>query len=223
MHIKHIEIGNFRKLSAVRIDFSEKYTVFVGANNSGKTSAMTALQKFLGKSKKFSIHDFTLGHWPKINQAGAAWEASAAKDEKPEDFDWGDWLPFLDVWFSVEKHELHRVQKILPTLDWNDEPIGVRLCFGPKDAKAREMFRQEFLIARSAVTAILAHSLNVTHNPDKAVDGIKPGRPFTLWPDSMMAFLDGKLNSVFSINTYLLDPAKLVDPKKDWHNHNSYP
>ena len=44
MHIQHIEVGNFRKLKAVRIDFSETSTVFVGANNSGKTSAMVALR-----------------------------------------------------------------------------------------------------------------------------------------------------------------------------------
>lgn len=43
MHIQHIEVGNFRKLKAVRIDFSETNTVFVGANNSGKTSAMVTL------------------------------------------------------------------------------------------------------------------------------------------------------------------------------------
>lgn len=40
MHIQHIEIANFRKLNAVRVDLSGEKTVLVGANNSGKTSAM---------------------------------------------------------------------------------------------------------------------------------------------------------------------------------------
>lgn len=44
MHIKHVEIGNFRKLKTVRIDFASETTIFVGANNSGKTSAMVALR-----------------------------------------------------------------------------------------------------------------------------------------------------------------------------------
>ncbi|NVJ00355.1 AAA family ATPase [Myxococcus sp. AM009] len=39
MHIQHVEIWNFRKLQAVWIDFADETTVFVGANNSGKTSA----------------------------------------------------------------------------------------------------------------------------------------------------------------------------------------
>jgi predicted ATP-dependent endonuclease of OLD family len=60
MHIQHIEVGNFRKLKAVRIDFSETNTVFVGANNSGKTSAMVALRRFLVDRSDFSINDFTL-------------------------------------------------------------------------------------------------------------------------------------------------------------------
>lgn len=47
MHIDHIEIGNFRKLLSVRVDFAKDKTIFVGANDSGKTSAMTALRYFL--------------------------------------------------------------------------------------------------------------------------------------------------------------------------------
>ncbi len=47
MYIKDIEIGNFRKLKSVRIAVSDETTVFVGANNSGKTSAMLALRYFL--------------------------------------------------------------------------------------------------------------------------------------------------------------------------------
>ena len=43
MNIKFIDILNFRKLKKCRIDLSPKETLFVGANNSGKTSAMDAL------------------------------------------------------------------------------------------------------------------------------------------------------------------------------------
>ena len=47
MRIDFIEVANFRKLLAVRVDIAIKSTVFVGANNSGKTSAMVALRHFL--------------------------------------------------------------------------------------------------------------------------------------------------------------------------------
>lgn len=55
MHIKHVEIGNFRKLRAVRVDFAEQTTVFVGANNSGKTSATWLV------GERFTIADAYLG------------------------------------------------------------------------------------------------------------------------------------------------------------------
>ena len=47
MRINHVHIRNFRKLRNCRIDFDENQTIFVGANNSGKTSAMSAIIWFL--------------------------------------------------------------------------------------------------------------------------------------------------------------------------------
>lgn len=49
MRIQSINIQNFRKLLQCHIDFSKETTLFVGANNSGKTSAMDALGKFLAE------------------------------------------------------------------------------------------------------------------------------------------------------------------------------
>lgn len=45
MRILEINIQNFRKLLQCHIEVSKKTTLFVGANNSGKTSAMDALGK----------------------------------------------------------------------------------------------------------------------------------------------------------------------------------
>lgn len=47
MKISSIDIKNFRKLKECSIDLNGNETVFVGANNSGKTSAMDAIRKFL--------------------------------------------------------------------------------------------------------------------------------------------------------------------------------
>ena len=69
MFIKHIEVGNFRKLKAVRIDLAADKTVFVGANNSGKTSAMVAMRRFLVDSA-FLVTDLTITHWQKLIDAG---------------------------------------------------------------------------------------------------------------------------------------------------------
>ena len=47
MKISCVDIQNYRKLKCCKISFSDYETIFVGANNSGKTSAMDALICFL--------------------------------------------------------------------------------------------------------------------------------------------------------------------------------
>lgn len=72
MKIDLVEIKNFRKLMSCRIDFSDKTTVFVGANNSGKTSAMLALIKFL-KRRNILLDDFTISNISQIQQLGKSY------------------------------------------------------------------------------------------------------------------------------------------------------
>ena len=105
MHLKFVEIANFRKLRSVRVDFSDTTTVFVGANNSGKTSAMLALRKFLSpRGRPFETHDFTLSHWPAINMMGQRWIDARAAEELVEftNADWSGFVPMLDLWLQVE-------------------------------------------------------------------------------------------------------------------------
>ena len=99
MHIDFVEIANFRKLINVRIGLSKEKTVFVGANNSGKSSAMLALRYFLveRERKNISFNDFSLTHWPAINAMGESWtEAKAAGEEIPAS-NWPAVVPFIDV------------------------------------------------------------------------------------------------------------------------------
>ena len=67
MNIASVHIRNFRKLKNCRIDFGEKETVFIGANNSGKTSAISAIIWFLRNNEKFTLKEFTATNWRNIN------------------------------------------------------------------------------------------------------------------------------------------------------------
>lgn len=205
MYIEHVEIGNFRKLQSVRVDFSETTTVFVGANNSGKTSAMVALRHFLIDRTDFSINDFTLSNWAKLDCLGESW-AEAVDGGAEQTFDWAAVLPHLDLWLNVPMEELHYVQKILPTLDWAGGRIGVRLRYEPKDA---QVLRQEYLAAKLAAASVMKAAASGSEGapPAQVVEG------FALWPKSMMDFLSLKLRVQFDVRAYLLDPDKLVLPK----------
>lgn len=57
MKLNQVKIRNFRKLSDCTIDFDDTQTIFVGANNSGKTTAMSALRWFLDEPNRFTAQD----------------------------------------------------------------------------------------------------------------------------------------------------------------------
>lgn len=205
MLINLVEIGNYRKLLAVRIDFAADKTVLVGANNSGKTSAMTALRRFLVEGRGFSINDFSLAHWQALNAQGQAWEAAIAADEALPTPDIVDLLPQLDVWLQVGKGEMHFVQKLLPTLDWKAGPLGVRFRLEPDDPIK---FQQEYLTARRKAAEITAAAI-------KAAEAEEKPPQLELWPLSLIDFLERRLGNFLKVKAYLLDPAQLKAPKDD--------
>jgi predicted ATP-dependent endonuclease of OLD family len=59
VRLKSFHVENFRRLKSVRVELEEKTTIFVGANNSGKTSATHVFHRFLSKSSRFQIYDFS--------------------------------------------------------------------------------------------------------------------------------------------------------------------
>ena len=203
MQIKFVEISNFRKLKSCRVDFAEKETVFVGANNSGKTSAMDALIIFLKEKGNFSTRDFTLSNWKNINEIGTCWiSPKFAKDDLIIE-KWQEYLPSLDVWLHVESSEVHHVSHIIPTLDWQDGLLGVRLRLEPKNII--ELY-EDFLASSSS-------SIKVTEEAKKKTRASKIS--LKLWPATMWDFLEKKLHTHFVIKAYILDPSKLVEPKNN--------
>ena len=178
MKLQSIYIKNFRRLRDVHIDLDADTSIFVGANNSGKTSATHALQLFLGDSKeKISLHDFNADCWKKFDDEG---EAEINEDRVID-------LPsmHLDLWFKVDDSDLYRVIDILPNLDWKDTPVGVRLEFAAKSP-------QELLA-------------NFKEAKDKAMAKYK-NDDFHLWPKSLTDYLSKRLNE-FEIRYYVLDYA----------------
>jgi predicted ATP-dependent endonuclease of OLD family len=212
LHIQFVEVSNFRKLLAVRIDISEEKTLFVGANNSGKTSAMLALRRFLTPRRcPFELFDFTLSHWAPINAIGEAWLKAKAAGETLELTlePWLDLLPALDLWLHVEPGELHHVRDIIPTLDWAGGRIGVRLRFQPTDLQ--KLFRDYGQAADAAEELRKAAQAETgDEGPDGGAD--EKAVAFTVWPTNLSDFLSRQLNSYFAIRTFILDPARLTDP-----------
>lgn len=212
MHIEIVEIANFRKLLATRIDLSPSKTLFVGANNSGKTSAMLALRRFLSPRRcPFELHDFTLCHWPAVDAIGQRWIAARAAEEVVElDLEaWTPVLPTLDLWLHVEPGEMHHVRDLIPTLDWEGGRLGVRMRYEPDDMAA---LYKDFMgaIADAAELQAAATAEHAKRNEQVAPPAPQP--KLTLWPSSLADFLSRRLRTHFTIRAYTLDPDKLGVP-----------
>tara|TARA_R110002110_G_C13469307_1_gene719836 strand:- start:4128 stop:6350 length:2223 start_codon:yes stop_codon:yes gene_type:complete len=211
MRISHVDINNFRKLKKCRIELGSKESVFVGANNSGKTSAMDALIMFLKKERRKDIEttDFTLSNWCEINKIGQSWQ----DDEDFSDLSIDGWRPFLpsiDVWLEVRDSELQYIVHLIPSLSWDGGLLGVRLSFEPKLNKERELNN----LYREFIHAI--HSAKKTE--DSFSDG--EGKKLTLWPQTLKEFLDKKLNKYFHVKGYIIN--KQANGNAEANNPSDY-
>lgn len=196
MKISSVYIQNFRKLHRCRVDFSGEHTIFVGANNSGKTSAMDAFAKFLS-GRKFVFNDLTVANRALINAIGNEW--IEAKCEKPTNLaKWEVLLPMMDVWLDVKSNEIHYVANLIPTLKWRGGKLGVRLAFQPKDVSMLfDSYRESYSVARTIES-----------------DGIgELSTNVKLFPKNLCDFLEERLNTFFLIKSYILNPENAeVDP-----------
>lgn len=60
MKIKKIEVTNFRLLKKFSMDLEDELSLVIGKNNTGKTSILTVLDKFLNEKSKFSYDDLNI-------------------------------------------------------------------------------------------------------------------------------------------------------------------
>lgn len=123
MQLQKVAISNFRRLENVTIDVEAKETVFVGPNNSGKTSATAIFRAFLG-GREFKIHDFSVARLADFERFAESGDAA----DLPE--------IGLDLWFEIDPNTIAfgRVFTLLPKLS-DFTQVGFRLTFGIDDAK----------------------------------------------------------------------------------------
>lgn len=203
MHIQHLEIANFRKLLSVRIDLAPETTLLVGANNSGKSSAMLVLRKFLvSKASAFRLQDMTLSHLATIDAIGHAWEAADAEFPVPVTNDWADWLPTLDIWIKASKGELHHIRDLIPNFAWRGGHVGMRFRLEPEDmSKLFADYRKE-----------RARVMLLQEEIQKQAPKNETPQTLPLWPQSLHDYLNRRLGKTFKVRWYRLDPNQLKAP-----------
>jgi predicted ATP-dependent endonuclease of OLD family len=192
LRIKSFRVQNFRRLKNVRVDLDAKTTIFVGANNSGKTSATHVFQRFLDPRVRFQIYDFAADCWETFSRFDP--EADNADINFPE-------INF-DLWFEVDDDNVHRVLDLLPGLDWNGEPVGLRMVYGPKDSFS--------LIER------YKKARNERKLPQE-------GGTYKPWPTDLMDYLKKTLTSEYEIKYYVLDARQCDDDLNPSASYTPFP
>ncbi|MBF8273350.1 MAG: pathosis related protein [Magnetococcales bacterium] len=194
MRLKSIHIQNYRQLKDVHIDLDESTTIFVGANNSGKTSATNLIIQFLG-NERFELYDFHAQSWSEFNRIGEQKLNEQSVDLKA--------FPYItmDLWLTVENTPIHRIVDLLPSLDWNEACIGIRLRLEPKNPID---LLQDFAEAQISLPMNGSPTQNMPENGDSG----SPTQTFHPWPKDLCDYLRKKLSDSYAIHYYVLDPKK---------------
>lgn len=192
MKISMIRLCNFRKLLDVKLDMEEDTTLLVGANNSGKTSLVESIRKFF-KYSSFVMEDFTITNFKKLNDIGDCWSTNIEDKVNLDEFI--KYCPSLDIWIDGFDGQLRYISKLLPTLDYEYDKIGVRLIYQPKSLEdLKVFFCDEYKSARKLESE--NSEVNAKVSPNDLCEYLK---------------LNGNLNSKFNIHSYILDPDKEND------------
>lgn len=123
MRVSGVAIQNFRRLENVQIDIEERESIFVGPNNSGKTSATAIFRCFLG-GRDFKIHDFSVARMADFDAFSATGDAALLPKIR------------LDLWFTIDPESIAfgRVFTLLPKLS-DFTRVGIRLSYEVSEAK----------------------------------------------------------------------------------------
>jgi putative ATP-dependent endonuclease of the OLD family len=135
MKVSLVTLKNFRRLEDVEFTLETDNTIFVGPNNSGKTSVTAAFRLFFKRSD-FSISDFNVACTRAFDRFGADPDFPLADLPKIQ----------LDIWLDIDPKQIEfgRAFALVPNLGVEHDTVGIRLSF---EAPAPEAIKNEFKAA----------------------------------------------------------------------------
>ncbi|MGK0398315.1 MAG: putative ATP-dependent endonuclease of OLD family [Gammaproteobacteria bacterium] len=123
MKISKIQIKNFRLLKDFSLDLEDELSLIIGKNNTGKTSILTALDKFLNQSsrKAITLDDFNVGLKKEIlGYLSGSKELPVERDYKTLGIELKIFIEY------TEQDDLSQVRSLIMSLDPNDNNIVLK-------------------------------------------------------------------------------------------------
>lgn len=211
MKLQAYRLQNYRRLRDVVIELDNKISIFVGANNSGKTSAVQGLYSMLrGDAKKFELFDFSAALWAEIDIIG---RSAPGDEEAPKR------LPsiLLDLWFRVGEDDLATAMSLLPSTEWDGKCVGIRVAFEPRDAyELVQRFHELHEKANNAAIALAAQRKAASEPAAEVragdeVEAEAEASEYKPWPESLTKYLTKELGKEYTFRYYVLDERVFVD------------
>jgi len=138
MHLKKIEVKNFRLLYDAQLLLENRTTVIVGRNNSGKTSLTEVMRRLLSDaSPSFSLEDFSFCCYDDF------WDSHLRKSKGESEAEIRKILPAIEVRlrFSYEDDEhLGLLSELVVDLDPDCTEALAIVRYALKDGKLPELF-----------------------------------------------------------------------------------
>ena len=121
MKVKKIKIENYRLLKDFEIDLEDQLSLIIGKNNTGKTSLLSLLEKFLtSESYNFTFDDINIGLQQEI--IAAVKDKVATKDSSMG----------INMKLYIEYHEednLANISKLMLNLDPSDNVVVINFAY----------------------------------------------------------------------------------------------
>ncbi len=210
MKLQAYRLQNYRRLRDVVIELDDEISIFVGANNSGKTSAVQGLYSMLrGETKKFELFDFSAALWAEIDAIGRMPPGDESAPKK---------LPsiILDLWFRVGEDDLATAMSLLPSTEWDGKCVGIRVAFEPRDAQTLvRKFHELHEKANNAAVGLAARRSAaaepaVEAGAEDAAAVVADPDEYKPWPESLTKYLTKELSKEYTFRYYVLDERAFV-------------
>jgi predicted ATP-dependent endonuclease of OLD family len=181
VHLHAYRLRNYRRFKNAKIELGKDISIFVGSNNSGKTSATHAVHAFVSSAKdRLNLYDFSACCWAEFDATGDI-DLDAVDQAEIK-------LPSIDIdlWLDVQASDLYLVLSLLPSTSWEGTKVGIRVSFTAKSSLDVVRNYQ----AAKAKSSELTKDLPASYEP---------------WPRSLTDYLQKELKNEYEFQYFVLD------------------
>ncbi|WP_158290536.1 AAA family ATPase [Halobacillus salinus] len=207
MKVNSIEINNFKRFGNSRLQFheSEKVELLIGSNNSGKTTLLNAMGKFLSPYREIHLYDFQINKWDEMHHLVE--ELISKNDENVHDKkkELYNIFPGFKAIIEYKQSEIHLVKNFLSTLEHQNNKVAFYIRFEPNNIEELLSEYKEYQL-KIEETVQSWKDLNEEESDTGVVEEVAGH----YWKRTIRDFLelDNNLSRFFSLKAYVANPVE---------------